>query len=161
MMARQREPVTPAVRQLRAEGVEYRPFIYDYRRFPGALGAAEAIGVEPHLTVKTIVFRTGRDKGALVLMNGDREVSAKSLARVLAVKSAEPASAGEARRWTGYQFGGTSPFGTRRDLPTLAHREIADMAEIYINAGSRGFVVAMRPADLIRVIEPRLTDLAV
>ena len=97
----------------------------------------------------------------MVLMNGDLEVSTKNLARVLEVKSAEPANQRDARRWTGYEFGGTSPFGVRQELPTLAHDEIPRMEEIYINAGSRGFLVRMRTSDLIRIIEPIVANLAV
>lgn len=159
-MGSQREPVTAAVRRLRKAEVEYQPFIYDYRRYPGALGAAEAIGVGPHLTVKTIVLQTDAGDGVIVLMNGDREVSTKKMARLLGVKSTQPASQRNARRWTGYQFGGTSPFGTREELPIFAQTEIADLDAIYINAGSRGFVIRMSPADLVAVVNPKFVDVA-
>ncbi len=155
-----REPVTAAIRQLRSNGVEYSSHVYDYERFPGALGAAHAIGVDPHLTVKTIVLETEEGDGLIVLMNGDRAVSTKTLARMLGVKSVQTASQRYSRRWTGHEFGGTSPFGTRHHLPTFAQREIADMDEIYINAGSRGFVISIDPRDLIRIIEPELANIA-
>jgi Cys-tRNA(Pro) deacylase len=160
-MASKREPVTPAVRAMRAAGVDYEPFLYDYERHPGALGAAEAIGVDPHLTVKTIVMETSNGEGVIVLMNGDHEVSTKGLARLLGVKSTKPASQQRGRRWTGYEFGGTSPFGTRESLPVYANGEIADMDRVYVNAGSRGFVVGMSASDLIRVLSPVLADLTV
>ncbi len=96
----------------------------------------------------------------MVLMNGDLEISSKNLARVLGVKTAEPASQRDARRWTGYQFGGTSPFGAKREMPVLIHDEIPRMEEVYINAGSRGFLIRMRTTDLIRVLEPTIADLA-
>ena len=156
-----KEPVTPAIRALRSEGIHYEGFGFDYKRFPGAAGAAEALGIDLHSTVKTIVFETDHGDGVIVLMNGDLEVSTKNLARVLGVKSAEPASQRDARRWTGYEFGGTSPFGTRQEMPTLAHSDIQRMEEIYINAGSRGFLVRMRTTDLMDLLEPRVADLAV
>lgn len=156
-----REPVTPAIRQLRREGVDFEGFVFDYRRFPGASGAAEALGIDIHTAVKTIVLRTDRGDGVLVLMNGDSEVSTKKLARALGVKSTETANQREARRWTGYEFGGTSPFGTRKELPVLAHVDIEDMDEICINGGSRGFLVRMRTEQMVRVLSPRFEDLAV
>lgn len=155
-----REPTTAAVRQLRREDVDYRSLVFDYRRFPGAEGAAEALGLDPHAVIKTIVMETDDGQGALVLMNGDSEVSAKSLARLMSVKSTRPASERKARKWTGYEFGGTSPFGTRKSLPVYAQAEIATMDEIYINGGSRGFLIAIDPADLIRVIGPQLAELS-
>jgi epoxyqueuosine reductase len=156
-----REPVTAAVRAMRAAGIVYQPFLYDYNRHPGALGAAEAIGVDPHLTVKTIVMETSEGEGVIVLMNGDREISTKTLARLLGAKTTRPASPQRGGRWTGYQFGGTSPFGTREKLRIFATREIAAMEEIYVNAGSRGFVVRMIASDLIAALSPQLADLAV
>ena len=65
-----------------------------------------------------------------------------------------------ARRWTGYEFGGTSPFGTREILPIFCHDEITGMGRIYINAGSRGFLVGMEASELIRVLQPQVADLA-
>ena len=157
---RSREPVTPAVRHLRAKGVEYEGHAYDYERFEGAVGAARALGIEPHHAVKTIVFETSEGDGVLALMNGDLEISTKTLARLLGVKSVEPAGQRESRRWTGYEFGGTSPFGTRTELPLYAHREIDGMEEIYINGGRRGFLVKIKTEDLRRLLDPRFADLS-
>ena len=156
-----RARVTPAIRHLRAEGVEYEPFTYDYERHEGAEGAAEALGLDPHITVKTIVFRTSEGGGVIVLMNGDTEVSTKSLARRLGVKSVDTASDREARRWTGYEFGGTSPFGIRTELPVHAHVGIAELDEIYINGGRRGLLVKIRTEDLRRALDLRFADLSV
>ena len=97
----------------------------------------------------------------IVLMNGDREVSTKSLARLLGVKSVDTASDREARRWTGYEFGGTSPFGTRTKLPVHAHDGIAELDEIYINGGRRGFLVKISTEDLRQVLNPLFGDLSV
>jgi Cys-tRNA(Pro) deacylase len=156
-----KEPVTNAVRAIRAAAIDYEPYMYDYDRYPGALGAAEAIGINPHLTVKTIVFETSDGQGVIVLMNGDHEISTKTLARLLEVKSTHPAGPDRGKRWTGYEFGGTSPFGTRQRLRIFANAEIATMDRIYVNAGSRGFVVGMAATDLIRALSPDLADLAV
>jgi epoxyqueuosine reductase len=156
-----REPVTPAIRAIKAADIAYQPFLFDYDRHPGATGAAEALGVDLHLTIKTIVFETSSGEGVIVLMNGDRQVSTKTLARLLGVKSVKPARAERGRRWTGYEFGGTSPFGTRERLKTFADEEIATMGTIYVNAGSRGFLVAMEAADLLGALSPELAHLAV
>lgn len=160
-MASKREPVTTAIRAIRSAGIDYQPFLFDYDRYPGAMGAAEALGVDPHLTVKTILFETSSGEGVLVLMNGDREVSTKTLARLLGVKGVKPASAVRGKKWTGYEFGGTSPFGTRERLRVYANTEIAAMGTIYINAGSRGFLVAMQASDMMETLSPVLVDLAV
>lgn len=141
--------------------MDYEPFVYDYDHFPGARGAARFIGVDPHVAVKTIVMVTSEGNGAVVvLMHGDREVSTKKLARVLGVKGAEPADQVQARHWTGYRFGGTSPLGMRTPLPVLAEAGIADLDRVYVNAGSRGFVIGMAVSDLLSVVDARLADLS-
>lgn len=149
-------PVTPAIRELRTAGVDFDPYFYDYERYPGALGAAEFIGVEPHLAVKTIVMATDDGRGVIVLMHGDLEVSTKELARLLGVKATAPATSRQARRWTGYEFGGTSPLGLRAPMPVLAESSIADMDRVYVNAGKRGFVIGIAVTDLLAVVEPTL-----
>lgn len=154
------EPSTAAVRMLREHEVAYRPFQFDYRRYPGASGAAEALNVDVHVVIKTIVMETNSGRGALVLMNGDKEVSTKALARLMSVKSTKTASERRARRLTGYEFGGTSPFGTRKSLPTYAHADLAAMDEILINGGSRGFLVAMSVADMTRILDPEFGDIS-
>ena len=155
-----REPTTAAIRAIRLAGISYRPHLFEYDRFPGAVGASEALGIDLHSTVKTIVFETSAGTGVIALINGDHEVSTKTLARHLGVKSVEPAPAHRARKWTGFEFGGTSPFGTRQVLPVVAHSEIPLMGTIFINAGSRGFLVEIDPADLVRALGPEIVDLA-
>jgi Cys-tRNA(Pro) deacylase len=93
-------------------------------------------------------------------MHGDREVSAKNLARHIGVKSAEPASGDRATKWTGYRFGGTSPFGTRTQMPVYVERTIFDLDRIYINGGKRGFLVEIDPADL-RSLNPSEVEVAI
>lgn len=156
----QRPPVTPAVRALRAAGVAYEPYLYDYEQFPGAVGAAAYIGIDPGLTAKTIVLATSEDSGVVVLMNGDREISTKAVARFLGVKQTRPATQREADRWTGYQFGGTSPLGLRTSLPILAQQEVADLDTVYVNAGSRGFVVGMDAKTLIDLCNATVVDVS-
>ena len=101
-----------------------------------------------------------RKQPLLVLMHGDREVSTKNLARQIGAKTVEPCEPAVAERHTGYQVGGTSPFGTRKGLPVYVERTILDLPRIYINGGKRGFLVALAPADLVRVLSPTPVEAA-
>jgi Cys-tRNA(Pro) deacylase len=160
-MAANRPPVTAAVRALREAGVAYEEHLFDYRRYPGAEGAAEAIGIDPHQTAKTIVFTTDDGDGVAALMHGELEVSTKKLARELGVKSVRPATQREADRFTGYRFGGTSPLGMTTELPVFAQVTLAEVNPLYVNAGSRGFLVAIAPHPLFRLTGAKLADIAV
>ena len=146
-------PVTAAVRFLRSKGVDFTPHIFDYVEKGGTAHSADALGVDEHSVIKTLIFETSEGKPVAVLMHGDREVSEKNLARHLCVKSVAPASADKAGRWTGYVFGGTSPFGLRTAMPIFAEETIFDLNKIYINGGKRGFLVEMDPAPLKAILE--------
>ena len=152
-------PVTPAVRLLREKQVKFVPHLYDYEARGGTRHSAEALGVDEHVVVKTLVLETDARKPLVVLMHGDREVSTKGLARTLNVKSVQPCEAATAQKHTGYLVGGTSPFGTRAQLPVYVERTIFALPKIYINGGKRGFLVEIEPRvlrELLPVEEVRV-----
>jgi Cys-tRNA(Pro) deacylase len=93
-------------------------------------------------------------------MHGDREVSTKNLARQAGVKRIEPCSPDAAQRHSGYQVGGTSPFGLRKPLPIYVERTVLGLPRIYINGGRRGYLVGLEPAVLSKVLAPIAVDVA-
>jgi Cys-tRNA(Pro) deacylase len=159
-MSQDDNPVTPGVRFLRTRAIPFTPRPYPFEERGGTAAASRALGVPEHAVVKTLVVRTERARGLLVLMHGDRELSLKTLARALGAKGAEMCSEQEAGRLTGYLFGGTSPFGTRTPLPVLVERSIFELPRILINGGKRGFLVEMDPADLRRAFPVTEIDAA-
>ncbi|MDH5288004.1 MAG: Cys-tRNA(Pro) deacylase [Betaproteobacteria bacterium] len=159
-MAKDRQPVTNAVRVLREHGVAYTEHPYAYEERGGTAVSARELGVPEHACIKTLVMEDDSRRPLVVLMHGDREVSTKNLARLIGVKSVAPCAPEVADRHSGYQVGGTSPFGTRRAMPVYAQASIADLPYLYVNGGRRGFLVGMRPEDLVRVLKPVLADIA-
>lgn len=145
-------PVTPAVRVLRQHAIDFVPHLYDYEDHGGTRHAAHSLSVAEHAVVKTLVLETDARKPLLMLMHGDREVSTKQLARLLGVKRVEPADAVRAEKYTGYQVGGISPFGTRIALPVYVESTILPLERIYINGGKRGFLVEIPPSVLCSVL---------
>jgi Cys-tRNA(Pro) deacylase len=155
-----RHPVTAAVRVLRDHGVAFTHHPYAYEERGGTAVSARELGVPEHAVVKTLVMEDERRRPLVVLMHGDREVSTKNLARVLGVKSVAPCAPEVADRHSGYQVGGTSPFGTRKKMPVYMQASIAALPRIYVNGGRRGYLVGLAPADLVRVLQPALADIA-
>ena len=146
-------PVTPAVRYLREQRVPFTPHLYDSVEKGGTAESARQLGIDEHAVVKTLVFETNENKPLIVLMHGDLQVSTKGLARHISVKAVEPASPERAAKFTGYQFGGTSPFGLKTQIPIYAEQTIFDLERIYINGGKRGFLVQLDPNTMDRVLE--------
>lgn len=155
---RDKYPVTAAVRMLRDRGVSFTHHPYEYEERGGTVVSARELGVPEHAVIKTLVMEDDAKKPLVVLMHGDREVSTKNLARAIGVKSITPCDPLVADRHSGYQVGGTSPFGTRRAMPVYMQRTIHDLPYVYINGGKRGYLVGMRPADIARVLNPTLVD---
>ena len=153
--------MTPAVRLLREKKIPFVAHLYDYEERGGTRRSSEALRVPEHSVIKTLVMESGPREPLLVLMHGDREVSTRQLARALGVKSVAPCDAAVAQKHTGYQVGGTSPFGTRSRLPVYAEKTIFDLPRIYINGGKRGFLVEIDPNDLRSALPVTEVEVAV
>jgi Cys-tRNA(Pro) deacylase len=116
-MAKDKTPVSPAIRMLRASGVAFTDHLYDYEDRGGTEVSARELGVDEHAVVKTLVMEDDAKRPLVVLMHGDRKVSTKELARTIGVKTIQPCNPETANRHSGYMVGGTSPFGTRKEMP--------------------------------------------
>ena len=97
----------------------------------------------------------------IVLMHGDLEVSTKALARTIGVKSITPCEPATARRHTGYEVGGTSPFGLLKDLPVYVEASVLELPRAYINGGKRGFLMGLEPGPAIRALHAECVNVAV
>src|ERR1700758_2365702 len=140
---------TPATQWLRAQGVEFSEHVYDYVDHGGTAESSAQLGVPEHEVVKTLVMQDEAARPLVVLMHGDRTVSTKNLARAIGAKSVEACKPEVAQRHSGYQVGGTSPFGLRKAVPVYVERTILALPRILINGGRRGYLVGMAPSVLI------------
>jgi Cys-tRNA(Pro) deacylase len=156
-----KHPVTMAVRALRTAKVAFEPHIYTWEARGGTRASSDALGVDEHAVIKTLIFEDDKKQPLCVLMHGDREVSAKQLARIIDVKTVGPCTPEVADKHSGYQVGGTSPFGLRRQMPIYMQQTILELPRIYINGGARGFLVGIDPNEAKRVLSPTLVDVAV
>ena len=151
---------TAAIRVLEASRCPFEVHEYKYVDKGGTWASSHALQVPEHQVIKTLIFEDDTTKALIVLMHGDMKVSAKALARHRGVKSISPCSPESAQKHSGYQVGGTSPLGTRTAMPIYMQRSIADLETLYINAGRRGTLVKLAPADLITILAPELVDIA-
>lgn len=151
---------TPATRFLRQRNIDFTPHVYDYVAHGGTATSAQSLAVNEHLVIKTLVFEDEHAKPLMVLMHGDRKVSARELARQIGVKSVAPCAPETAQRHSGYRVGGTSPFGAKKALPVFVEQSILELPRIYINGGRRGFLVEMAPRDLLPLLNPVSVNVA-
>lgn len=136
---------TPATQWLKRHGVQFGEHVYEYVEHGGTAVSSQALGVDEHAVVKTLVMEDDAGKPLLVLMHGDRQVSTKALARAIGVKAVEPCKPEVAQRHSGYLVGGTSPFGLKKAMPVYVEASVLELPRILINGGRRGFLVGITP----------------
>ncbi|WP_243304424.1 Cys-tRNA(Pro) deacylase [Geothrix oryzisoli] len=154
-------PSTNATRLLRQAGVPYTEHLYRYEDHGGTAVSARELGVDEHAVIKTLVMEDEKGAPLIILMHGDREVSTKELARQIGAKAVQPCKPEVANRHSGYLVGGTSPLGTKKALPVHAEASLFDLERIYLNGGSRGFLVGLDPKDLDRVLKVTRVKVAI
>jgi Cys-tRNA(Pro) deacylase len=160
-MSRDKVPATTAVRELRANKVEFSDHLYEYEEKGGTAVSARELGVPEHAVVKTLVMEDDARNPLIVLMHGDLKVSTRELARIIGVKTVAPCNPDTANRHSGYMVGGTSPFGTRKKMPVYMEQTILDLPTIYINGGRRGYLVGIAPKEVVRVLSPKLVKVGI
>lgn len=144
---------TPATQFLRKQGVAFTEHAYEYVEHGGTSESARQLGEDEHAVVKTLIMEDEAARPLVILMHGDKEVSTKNLARQIGVKKVAPCKPEVAQRHSGYQVGGTSPFGTRKAMPVYVEGSVLDLPRILINGGRRGYLVGIAPGELVRLLK--------
>ena len=160
-MAKEKYPVTTAIRALREGKIPFTEHLYAYEEKGGTATSSRELGVPEHCVIKTLIMEDDKKEPLIILMHGDCQVSTKELARQIGARSVVPCTPEAANRHTGYLVGGTSPFGTKRHLPVYVEASILNLDQIYINGGKRGFLVALAPPDLVKLLKPTPVTVAI
>ncbi|MEI2782377.1 MAG: Cys-tRNA(Pro) deacylase [Candidatus Competibacter sp.] len=160
-MSKAKLPVTPATRLLQQHNIPFSGHLYPYEERGGTAHSARCLGVDEHCVIKTLIMEDERQQPLIVLMHGDRKVSTKELARLLSAKTIAPCDPAVADKHSGYRVGGTSPFGTRKAMPAYMEASILELPLIYLNGGKRGFLVGLAPAEVRRLLDPVLVNVAI
>jgi Cys-tRNA(Pro) deacylase len=106
------------------------------------------------------VMQDERAQPLIVLMHGDKQVSTKNLARQIGAKSVEPCKPDVAQRHSGYMVGGTSPFGTKKEMPVYVEETVLALPSICINGGRRGYLVGIAPSVLSELLKAKSVNCA-
>ena len=146
---------TRAIAHLQQKKMPFEVVKYDHEE-KGAAFAAKAVGFPLEATVKTLVVDLGRKDHILALVPGHRQLDLKKLARVCGVKRAAMADTATAERLTGYLVGGISPFGTKQRLSAVMEKSLLACERVLINAGRRGTMLEMAPADVADVLKAQV-----
>ncbi len=151
---------TQGLKMLEAAGVEVTLHPYDYDPNADAVGlaAARALGLDPGLTLKTLMVEVD-GKPACCVIPSDRQLSMKKVAAAFGGKAAAMMAVPLAEKLTGYHVGGISPFGQKRAVPTAIEVTATTAERVWINAGQRGLLLGIQPAQALAVLEAKAAAL--
>ena len=150
---------TRAIAYLNRKKIPYEVVKYEHEE-KGAEFAAKATGYPLERTVKTLVVELERKSYCLALLPGHGELDLKKLAALCGAKRSALVDIKTAERLTGYLVGGISPFGTQQRLEIFMESSILSYEEVLINAGQRGVMLKMAPADIGAALECKLLSIA-
>ena len=153
---------TRATRALDAAGIAYRLHPYDYEAdaISGkGVHAAHALGVPPGRVLKTLMAWIDA-RPACAVIPADRQLQPKALAAAGDGKAARMMEIPEAERRSGYRVGGISPFGQQRPVPVWFEQDAMAEPGVFINAGQRGLLLEVAPADAVRVLGARVAAIS-
>lgn len=151
---------TPALRALAALGIEVtlHPYPYDPKAEATGLQAAEALGIDPAVMLKTLMVEVD-GKPACCVIPADRQLSMKRVAAAFGGKSAAMMPAPKAEKLTGYHVGGISPFGQKRAVPTALEATACTAPLVWINAGQRGLLLSLPPKAALAALNAKALPL--
>ena len=141
---------TQALKMLEAAGVAFTLHPYDYDPKAEAVGlqAAEALGNDPGVMLKTLMVEVD-GKPCCCVIPSDRQLSMKKVAAAFKGKAADMMAVPKAEKLTGYKVGGISPFGQKRAVPTAFEVSACQAPRVWINAGQRGLLLGIAPGDAL------------
>ncbi len=132
-------------------GIPHRQFTH-----AGAVHSLEQAALErgqkPSQVVRSILFRLGADRYAMVLVAGPDQVAWKALRQAVGQSRLTMATEEEVLRVTGYVTGAVSPFGLPQPLPVFVDEGVLAEVEISIGSGMRGTTIILRSDDLMRAL---------
>lgn len=145
---------TNALRQLDALGIAYTTLEYVYDENELNLSRiAKDNGLQVDNIFKTLILLTDTGEAIVALVAGDAQLSLKKLATLAQCKRVELAPIDKLQRLTGgYQRGGCSPLGMRKNLPTFVDERLLQYETVYVNAGKRGLLFGCAGSELMRAM---------
>lgn len=154
--------MTPAVVELERAGVAFGVHHYEHGGTSRGFGAEAAakLGLDPDRVFKTLLVTLDDAGHAVAIVPVSGKVSLKAVGRAFGARRAEMCDPAMAERLTGYVVGGISPFGQRRRLPTAIDETAELFDTIYVSGGRRGLDVGVAPADLVRLLDAIVADIA-
>ena len=151
---------TNASRILDRLGIKYQ--LIEYPVDPDNLDAihvADALNEDIATVFKTLVLQGDKSGYFVCVIQGDKEVDLKKVAKVSGNKKAAMIPMKELLPLTGYIRGGCTAIGMKKNFPVFLDFHALNHEAIYVSAGKRGLQIKLNPQDYIKATEAKVDDL--
>jgi Cys-tRNA(Pro)/Cys-tRNA(Cys) deacylase len=109
-------------------------------------------GKDPQSVVRSVVFKTGSGKFALLAAPGGGRADWGVLRKHLGEKKARMAEFDEVPEQTGYVVGAVPPIALPDELTVLVDTSIDDYQDVIIGSGVLGFALSLKQTDLMTLL---------
>lgn len=142
---------TNALRLMDRYKIPYTTLQYEYNPNDlNVLHIAKQNNLDANILYKTLVLK-GDSGLCMAVLNAQDTLSLKKIAALMQQKKVVLLAATELVKWVGYQRGACSPVWTKNSGPVYISSEAQYLDKICVNAGKRGLLIQLKPADLRRV----------
>jgi len=124
-----------------------------------AADAADAMGCELGQIVKSLVV-VADGTPVLALVAGDRRGDLDAIAELFGARKVRMADADTVRAATGYAIGGVSPFDLPAELPVVIDDSLTRYEIVFPAAGTPSSMVRMRLAQLLELVDGRMSQIS-
>jgi prolyl-tRNA editing enzyme YbaK/EbsC (Cys-tRNA(Pro) deacylase) len=121
--------------------------------------AAAAIGCTVAEIAKALIFKSAEGRAVLVIASGVNRVDEKKVQTLLGQRISR-ADADFVRDRTGFAIGGVPPVGHASRPVVLIDRDLERFPYVWAAGGTPNAVFRIVPADLIRLTQGRVADVA-
>lgn len=121
--------------------------------------AAAAIGCTVGEIAKALIFKSAEGRAVLVIASGVNRVDEKKVQTLLGQRIGR-ADADFVRDRTGFAIGGVPPVGHASRPVVLIDRDLERFPYVWAAGGTPNAVFRIAPADLIRLTQGRVVDVA-
>jgi len=152
---------TNALRLLDQKKISYETLEYEYNE--ENLSVKKIAGdnfLKTENVFKTLVAKGDKNGVLVAVINGNQTLNLKSIAKASGNKKIALIPVKDLLKLTGYIRGGCSPIGMKKAFPVYIDNTANDFEMIYVNAGVRGILVKLKPDDLLKITNGKISGIS-